>query len=532
MKTSPALLLTLALATAGLAAPAAPVAAKPVIETGKYRNLFAELLGKTEAQTDAKLEAYWQSFFYGDADTKRLFYPIHDDMAYIPDVGNNDVRSEGMSYGMMICVQLNHQKEFNMLWKFAKTYMYHGEEGPMRGYFSWNTRYDGTQIGRGPAPDGEQWFTMALFFAAHRWGNGEGIFNYEAQAQEILHTMLHKEEFPDRGTQANMFDPATKIVRFVPDNGGSTNTDASYHLPAFYELWARWAAAPEDRAFMAEAAKVSRQVFKDTADPTTGLMANQIGIAAAVQGDRSGGGGRRGGAPAAAPRTGGPALPTLDALKKALSLTDTQAAAIAPTLEEITRAETGLATLSAINDTARPTGIAKILDLLAFDQKRQFAQSVSPGGNPGGGNGQFAEDAWRTLSYPALDWSWWGADPHEVEQSNRVLGFFARQTPYNWPYHFQLDGTPTLQNDDSPGLHAMAGAAGLAADPVIAKPFVQFLWDMPIPDDSDPHRDHVGGRGRAANQLRSHRYYDGLLGFLGMLEASGHFRIYAPPAAK
>jgi len=47
-------------------------------------------------------------------------------------------------------------------------------------------------------------------------------------------------------------------------------TDASYHLPAFYELWARWGPA-EDRAFWAEAADASRDLFSKAAGPQTGL---------------------------------------------------------------------------------------------------------------------------------------------------------------------------------------------------------------------------------------------------------------------
>jgi oligosaccharide reducing-end xylanase len=53
---------------------------------------------------------------------------------------------------------------------------------------------------------------------------------------------------------------------------------------------------------------------------------------------------------------------------------------------------------------------------------------------------------------------------------------------------------------------AMAAVAGLAADPALAKPFVQRLWDMPVP------------RGR-------YRYYDGLLYQLGLLQVSGNFRL-------
>ena len=44
-------------------------------------------------------------------------------MAFIWAADSDDVRSEGMSYGMMIAVQMNLQPQFDRLWKFAKTYM-------------------------------------------------------------------------------------------------------------------------------------------------------------------------------------------------------------------------------------------------------------------------------------------------------------------------------------------------------------------------------------------------------------------------
>ena len=435
------LLLAMALALPAMAADTAAGA----FATGQYRNLFKEYLGKTDAEIDAKLDAAWQQLAHGDPVNQQLIFPVGDDMAYIPDVGNRDVRTEGLSYGMMIAVQLDHQKEFNQLWKYARKFMYH-DRGPMRGYFTWHTAYNGSMTrddgsvvrGDGPAPDGEEWFVMALFFAAHRWGSAQGasaggesagIFNYAAEAQALLHTMIHKDEEPDRGEQTSMFDPVAKQIKFVPEGPRSKFTDASYHLPAFYELWARWAAGPADRAFLAEVTKTSRDFFKRAAHPKTGLMANYS----------------------------------------------------------------------------------------AFD-----------GGTAGiPGPDEFREDAWRTLSNPALDYSWWAADRWEVEQSNRVLTFFATQPPDDWPTHIKLDGTPTLAGTKSAGLYAMAACAGLAADSAIAKPFVQRLWDMPVPDDRGRNSDGV----RKPGELRSRRYYDGLLTVLALLQVSGHFRIYAPAAA-
>jgi oligosaccharide reducing-end xylanase len=235
-----------------------------------YRNLFSEYLGKSEAEIDAKLDQAWNHFFYGSDESQRIYYPVGEDMAYIYDVGSDDARSEGMSYGMMIAVQLDKQKEFNRIWKWTKTYMYHNS-GPREGFFAWHCARDGTQLSEGSASDGEEWFAMALFFAERRWGNGEGIFNYGSEANAVLQTMLREREEPD-GEIFSMWDREAKIIRFVPEKKWAHVTDPSYHLPAFYELWARW--ADEDNDFWAEAAEVSRAFFKQAAHPNTGLMAD------------------------------------------------------------------------------------------------------------------------------------------------------------------------------------------------------------------------------------------------------------------
>ena len=259
------ILLVLGVAAVTRAAPPLPA------DGGPYRSLFRELLGKSDAETDAKISAAWRQLFYGDDRTERLYYPVEGGMAYVPDVANNDVRTEGLSYAMMICVQLDKKREFDGIWKWARTYLYHAE-GPFRGYFAWHGEFNGRQIDAGPAPDGEEWFTTALFFASHRWGDGEGIFNYGGEAQAILRTMLHKGDDPGRGRAASMFDGMARQVVFVPEGEGAHFTDPSYHLHFFYELWALWAAAPADRDFCTAAARASRALFRLAADPRTGLM--------------------------------------------------------------------------------------------------------------------------------------------------------------------------------------------------------------------------------------------------------------------
>jgi oligosaccharide reducing-end xylanase len=399
------LLLGLVLGLSGRAAAAAPEGA---FASGQYRNLFRELLGRSEGELDAKLDAAWHQLFYGDDATQRVCYPAADDTAYVTDIANRDVRTEGMSYGMMIAVQLNHQAEFNRLWKWAKLHMYHAD-GPFGGYFAWHCATDGRQLDPGPASDGEEWFAMALFFAAHRWGNGPGIFNYEAEAQALLQTMLHHGD--GGGPVAGMFDRRARQVVFVPHGEGRTFTDPSYQLPAFYALWARWAVA--DGEFWAQAADTSREFFRRAAHPQTGLMP----------------------------------------------------------------------------------------DYANFDGPPHMRR----------GHEAFRYDAWRTLANVALDHAWFAADPWQVEQSNRVLAFFARQGP-DCPNQFTLDGQ-ALSEEPSTGLFAMAAVAGLAADPERARPFVERLWAMEIP--AGPYR-----------------YYDGMLYLLALLETGGHFRIYAPPSPR
>ncbi len=238
--------------------------------TGKYKNLFVELLGLSKAEVNEKINAAFNQLFFGSDSTQRVYYPVGDDMAYIEDIINRDVRTEGMSYGMMIAVQLNRQEVFNRLWKWAVTYMLN-KSGQHKGLFAWHARTDGTVIDTNSASDGEEWFAMSLFFASGRWGDRKGIFDYSAEAQKILDAMLNKKESSDsRHVVTDMFNKKEKMVVFVPVGNADDFTDPSYHLPHYYELWSRW--AKNHNSFWRSAAEASRKFFKKAANPVTGLM--------------------------------------------------------------------------------------------------------------------------------------------------------------------------------------------------------------------------------------------------------------------
>lgn len=233
-------------------------------ETKQYRNLFS-LIGKEDQEINNRLNEIFETFFYG-SEEERIYHPAGEDMGYLEDTGNHDARTEGMSYGMMICVQMNKKEEFDRIWKWACTYMWM-EEGESEGYFAWSCGLDGTRNANGAAPDGEEFFAMALFFASHRWGDGEGIYCYSGQARKILRACIHKGENGRPGYP--MWNHENRQILFVP---GSDFTDPSYHLPHFYELFALWA-DEEDRSFFKEAAKVSREYLAKACHPKTGMSA-------------------------------------------------------------------------------------------------------------------------------------------------------------------------------------------------------------------------------------------------------------------
>ena len=239
--------------------------------TGIYRNLFKEILGKSDCEINAKVNNAFQQLFYGN-DNQRLYYETGNDMAYIKDIANNDIRTEGMSYGMMICVQLDKKAEFDKLWKWAKTYMQYPESNSFSGYFAWQCQETGEKIGgdtTSPAPDGEAYFITALFFASHRWGDSTGIYNYKAEAQYILKKILSKE---GTGDAYNMFDQETSLITFVPDHEGRTYTDPSYQLPAFFELWARWSDSNSD--FWLTTPPAARTLLQHASHKITGLFSD------------------------------------------------------------------------------------------------------------------------------------------------------------------------------------------------------------------------------------------------------------------
>ena len=73
----------------------------------------------------------------------------------------------------------------------------------------------------------------ALFFAAHRWGVTQGIYNYTQQAQLLLDLFL-----TPTAISTSMFDSNSKNIVYNLWSSGADTTYSKYNMPAFYDLWA------------------------------------------------------------------------------------------------------------------------------------------------------------------------------------------------------------------------------------------------------------------------------------------------------
>ncbi len=230
--------------------------------TGNYPNYFL-LAGYSQQEIDAKINKAYTDLFEGD---NPIYFEVGDSMAYVSDIKNNDARTEGLSYGMMVAVQLNKKEVFDKLWRWSKKYLQH-QEGPRKGYFAWSINpKTNKKNSEGSASDGELFFITTLLFASNKWGNTTGI-NYYAEARNILDEMWKKD---GTGNIFNLINVEHKQISFVPEGRSYTWTDPSYHVPAFYEVWAMYAKDGHEQ-FYRDCADTSRMFLHRACDPVTGL---------------------------------------------------------------------------------------------------------------------------------------------------------------------------------------------------------------------------------------------------------------------
>lgn len=155
------------------------------------------------------------------------------------------------------------------------------QSGPREGYFAWSCGTDGKQNAAGAASDGELYFVTSLLFASNRWGNDTGI-DYKAEARRILDLSMQKSGMEHAAPLINL---EHQLITFTPDQYGGRFTDPSYHVPAFYEVWAEWADDGRS-AFWKECAAKSRKYLHSAVHPETGLTPDYSNYDGSLTGGR------------------------------------------------------------------------------------------------------------------------------------------------------------------------------------------------------------------------------------------------------
>jgi len=241
----------------------------PLAPRAPYPNLFHDLLGLNDQMINAKINNAFNTIFHGGP-LSAIYVPVGADQAYIEDsYHNNQIRTEGMGLGMMICVELNKQDEFDRLWRYARDVI-QNQTGPDAGYFpSFCDDATGTSTTSCLDPYGFEQFVTALIFANDRW-TSTGAIDYATDALALLHTMRHKEADNGGvvGGVTNMFDAASNLPFDVPSSTAAGVTRPSLVMPGYYALWAEADADPVWTA----AAERGRSFWQSAANPTTGFM--------------------------------------------------------------------------------------------------------------------------------------------------------------------------------------------------------------------------------------------------------------------
>ena len=245
----------------------------PLTGPTSYPNPFRDLLGESDSAISGKITNAFNTLFHG-APSYKFFETMADDdsltadQAYVLDTLHTDVRTEGMGLGMMICVEMNKQHEFDQLWTYAKEVM-EIKSGPQAGYFP--SFCNGASDAATPCldPYGFQQFVTALIFANDRW-QSTGTIDYASDALELLHTARHKEE--DNGGivdgVTDIFDAATALPFDVPDVSSADVTRPSLVMPGSYALWAQATGDP----YWTTAAAAGRAFWQSAANTLTGFM--------------------------------------------------------------------------------------------------------------------------------------------------------------------------------------------------------------------------------------------------------------------
>ncbi len=128
-------------------------------------------------------------------------------------------------------------------------------------------------------------------------------------------------------------------------------------------------------------------------------------------------------------------------------------------------------------------------------------------GTPVPGSDTFITESYRALFSIVLDHIWIGSQPWAVDESNRLLQFFAGQGIDTYAGGYSLDGSTVVDATHQDSLVAANGALALIATIDHRTDFINAVWNL-VPSTGRP------------------RYYSGIMIMLAQLILSGQMAVY------
>jgi len=377
----------------------------PMKGPSSYQNAFHDVLGKTDAEIQTKIDRAFAQLFHGDPNTQAIYVPVPGppEQAYIADTFHGDIRTEGIGLGMLIALQLDKRDEFDRLWTYAQA-LPKQKDGASRGYFMSSCAMTANQDDPCLDPYGMEHMLMALLLANQHWSAASGSVDYAAGAKDLLTVMRHKQD--ENGGVVDgitdMIDPTALLVFDLPLSSSAGKTRPSVVTPAFYDLWSQATADP----FWSKAASAARRYLQGAAHATTGL----------------------------------------------------------------------------------------------FPLRSDFA------GRPEMGGETFVPETYRTFVNIVIDQIWTTSnDSWEVEEADKVLGFFAREGIDSYGKSYALDGT-VIETAHEASLVMVNGITALVSKSNARRAFIQEVWDRELP-------------------IGPGRYFTGIFQMLGLLILGGQFQV-------
>lgn len=121
-------------------------------------------------------------------------------------------------------------------------------------------------------------------------------------------------------------------------------------------------------------------------------------------------------------------------------------------------------------------------------------------GEPLEGDQDFRESSYAVAFHLAIDTAWYGVDPQQIENANRLIRFFA-SFGGSYPARFAYDGTP-LGDSPSGALVALNGAGASIATTPEREEFIRVVWETDI-------------------QTGLFRFYDGINQLMALMTLAG-----------